>query len=107
MNLKKKLIILGGSHDQIGTIQKTNSMNINSIVFDKNYDSPGKKLLTFSSLNLQKTPKVSQILQKKLELMECFYKDLIFRKSVLQLNELWVLKMFLCLLLKSVQTNIK
>ena len=35
MNLKKKLIILGGSHDQIGTIQKTNSMNINSIVFDK------------------------------------------------------------------------
>ena len=44
MNLKKKLIILGGSHDQIGTIQKTNSMNINSIVFDKNYDSPGKKI---------------------------------------------------------------
>lgn len=42
--LKKKLIILGGSHDQIGTIQITNSMNINSIVFDKNLNSPGKKI---------------------------------------------------------------
>lgn len=47
INIKKKLIILGGSHDQIGTIQTTNSMNINSIVFDKNQDSPGKRIANF------------------------------------------------------------
>ena len=106
MNLKKKLIILEEVMIKLNDT-KTNSMNINSIVFDKNYDSPGKKIADLFIFKSAKTPKVSQILQKKLELMECFYKDPIFRKSVLQLNELWVLKMFLCLLLKSVQTNIK
>ncbi len=44
VNLKKRLIILGGSHDQIGTIKTANSMNINTIVFDKNFYSPGKKI---------------------------------------------------------------
>ena len=56
-------------------------MNINSIVFDKNYDSTRKKIADLFIFKSAKTPKVSQILQKKLELMECFCKDLIFQIS--------------------------
>lgn len=48
----KNLIILGGSHDQMATIKIANSINTNSIVFDKNIDSPGK---TISSLFISRS----------------------------------------------------
>jgi len=42
--IKKRLVILGGSHDQTGTIQMTNNLKIRSIVFDKDINSPNKML---------------------------------------------------------------
>ncbi len=42
--LKKRLIILGGSHDQTGTIKIAKNLLVRSIVFDKNVESPNIQL---------------------------------------------------------------
>ena len=42
---KKRLLILGASHDQVGTIKIAKNMGLHTIAFDKNFNAAGKNLV--------------------------------------------------------------
>ena len=75
---KKRLLILGASHDQVGTINIAKNMGLHTIAFDKNFNAAGKNLvdqfILLSNRNLEslkffvKSLKINGVISQGLDL---------------------------------------